>query len=550
LAAHILGISGVDNTGLEGIDNYYNELVGGTKGQIVIEHDAVGREIPEAMHSYVAPVDGANLVLTIDETIQYVAERQAEDIFNNFKCKHVTIIVMDPNNGEILALASRPTFDPNDYGEYPDDARRNYAINDAYEPGSTMKITTLAMALEDKTTFLDATYDCPGYIKVGSATIHCSQNRAHGHQTLTQVFDNSCNVGFVQLGLKLGLERYFYYLTTFGFGQKTGIDIPGESTGIVVNQAAAKQIDLATMSMGQANAVTPLQLLTAVSGIVNGGTKVQPHLVLRVVDKEGEVLQAYQQPEPVRIISEATSLTMRQIMESEVTNGTGQNAAIEGYRVGGKTGTAQKIDPNGKGYLENEFVASFLGVAPIDDPKLAVLVVADAPQGYPYYGGWVCAPAAREVMRDTLQYWGEPLNTTLAGGPSAVADATLLVPDVVNLSAGEAEALLKSRGFTVKTDGSGDMVYQQVPRAGSRANKASQVLISLNPSEAERHSGSITVPDLYGKSIREVGSILSSLGLYLQPEGSGLAYEQVPEAGQTVSSGSSIKVLFQALSDE
>jgi stage V sporulation protein D (sporulation-specific penicillin-binding protein) len=223
LASHILGISGTDNTGLEGIDNYYNGLVGGKKGRIIIEHDAAGANIPEAMHKYIAPVDGANLTLTLDETIQYITERELDKAFKEFKAKRAAAIVMDPKTGAILAMSSRPTFDPNNYNQYPDDNRRNFAINDAYEPGSTMKITTAAMALQEAVVNDSSRFFCPGHVKVGKNSIGCANNKAHGDQTFAQIVENSCNVGFVQVGLELGMEKYFQYLHGFGFGRKTAL---------------------------------------------------------------------------------------------------------------------------------------------------------------------------------------------------------------------------------------------------------------------------------------------------------------------------------------
>ncbi|NLG33458.1 MAG: stage V sporulation protein D, partial [Syntrophomonadaceae bacterium] len=279
LASHVLGISGVDNTGLEGIDFYYNDLVGGTPGRIIIEHDADNRPIPEAVHQFIPPVDGANLVLTIDETIQYIVERELEKVFKERKAKSASAIIMDPSTGEILALASRPSFDPNNYSEYPDANRRNFAINDSYEPGSTMKIVTSAMAMQERVVDENSKFFCPGYIKVGRETIGCANRRAHGNQTFAEIVENSCNVGFVQVGMDLGLETYYKYLYAFGFGQPTGIDLPGEAAGILVPKSRAKQIDLATMSMGQANAVTPIQLLTAVSAVANNGKMMKPYLV-------------------------------------------------------------------------------------------------------------------------------------------------------------------------------------------------------------------------------------------------------------------------------
>ncbi len=548
LAAHVLGISGVDNTGLEGIDYYYNDLVGGQKGRIVIEHDAANRPIPEATHHYVPPVDGANLILTIDETIQYIAERELDKVFKERQAKAATVIVMDPHTGEILAMANRPTFDPNNYGDYPDSNRRNWAISNAYEPGSTMKITTAAMALQEGIVNENTPFICSGSIKVGKETIGCTNRRAHGQQTFAQIVENSCNVSFVQVGLTLGMEKYYQYLNAFGFGQPTGIDLPGEAAGILVPQGRAKQIDLATMSMGQANAVTPLQLCNAVAAVANGGKLMKPYLVKKVVDQSGNVLQENQPTIVRQVISEETAYRLSMILEGEVINGTGKNAYIEGYRVGGKTGTAQKIAPGG-GYLPNEYIASFIGYAPVHKPRLLCIVAVDAPQGYPYYGGWVAAPVFKNIMQDALRYLEEPLYKDDSAEQTLPAEEMVVVPDVVNLPLEEAAALVRSRGLQVKVNGSGNVVWQQTPKANTRLKPGQQVIIDLSQVDKTSHGGPVTVPDLQGKSMREVAKILADLGLHLMPEGYGLAYQQSPEPGKVITGGSTVTVKFQPIGE-
>jgi stage V sporulation protein D (sporulation-specific penicillin-binding protein) len=548
LAAHVLGISGIDNTGLEGIDKYYNDLVGGTKGSIVVEHDAANRPIPEATHKYEPPVDGSHLVLTIDETIQYIVERELDKLYAERMPKAATVIVMDPSTGEILAMANRPTFDPNKYSDYPDENRRNFGISNAYEPGSTMKITTSAMAMEEKVVNRESRFFCPGYIKVGKETISCSDHKKHGSQTFAQIVENSCNVGFVQVGLELGLDKYYKYIEAFGFGKTTGIDLPGEATGILVPKSRAKQIDLATMSMGQANAVTPIQLLNALCAIANEGKLMKPHLLKQAIDIEGNVIKK-EEPQVVKqVVAPETARELCLILEGEVINGTGKNAYIEGYRAGGKTGTAQKISPTG-GYLTSEYIASFIGIAPADDPKLACLVVVDAPQGYPYYGGWVAAPVFKTVMEDSLRYLEVPLQKTDSNEISGEPTQKVLVPDVVNLPLSEAISTIESRNLNAKVSGTGDIVWEQTPKPQTKINKGSQVIIKLSPFNEGEQYGEVTVPDLQGKSMKEVARILADLGLHLLPEGYGLAYEQLPAAGRIVTGGSSIKVKFQPIGE-
>jgi len=547
LACHILGIAGIDNTGLEGIDFFYNDLIGGTPGQLIIEHDGVNRPIPEATHQYIPPVEGSNLILTLDETIQYITERELDKVFKERKAKRAAAIVMDPKTGEILAMTSRDNYDPNHYNDYPDANRRNFAINDAFEPGSTMKITTSAMALEEKTVNANSTFYCPGHIKVGRETITCANSKAHGSQTFAQIVENSCNVGFVQVGLALGMDKYYHYLNAFGFGKKTGIDLPGEANGILVPQKRAMQVDLASMAMGQANAVTAIQLTTAVAAVANEGKLMKPHLVKEITDKDGKVIKKFEPKVVNRVVSPQTAKELCHILEGEVTNGTGKNAYIEGYRSAGKTGTAEKIKAGG-GYMKDEYIASFVGFAPADDPELVCIVVVDAPQGYPYYGGWVAAPAFKAIMEDSLRYRGVALRDEPENEQKQPV-MQVVVPDVINLPLAEAISTLNARGLNAKVSGNGDIVWQQTPIARSKLNRGSQVIIYLSPFESNGEQTEVTVPDLRGKPMKEVVRILSDLGLHLIPSGSGLAYEQSLEPGKVITSGSTIKVKFQPIGE-
>lgn len=544
LAAHVLGISGVDNTGLEGIDNYYDSLVGGKNGRIVIEKDAANRPIPEATHRYIPPVEGANLVLTIDQTIQYITERELDKAFKDRHAKGGAAIVMDPNTGEILALASRPTFNPNHYDQYPAANRRDFAINDAYEPGSTMKIVTSAIAMEEGVVNSQSKFFCPGYKKVGKETIRCAQGKAHGSQTFANIVENSCNVGFVEVGLALGVDRYYNHIGDFGFGQRTGIDLPGEAAGILVPKSRCKQIDLGTMAMGQANAVTTIQLASAVSAVANGGKLIKPHLVKQVIDSNGKIIKTFKPEVERRVISENTAKQLSLILEGEVIRGTGTNAKVEGYTVGGKTGTAQKIKPGG-GYSTVDYISSFIGFGPVNNPKLLCIFVIDSPKGYPYFGSWVAAPPFSAIMRDSLRSLQVPATNGQKPEKPEEKEQTVLVPDLVNLSLSEANTLLGQRGLRSRVEGNGVVVYEQTPRAQTRVSHGAEVIIHMSPYGPNNKDNQVTIPDLQGKSMKEVVKILSSLGLYLVPEGHGLASKQSPAPGKVVSTGSRIKVKFQ-----
>ena len=550
LAAHVLGISGIDNTGLEGIDKSYDSELSGTPGRIVIEYDAGGREIPQAMHMYIPPKDGHSLVLTIDETIQYIVERELEKLYQARQPKAATIIVMDPSTGEILALACRPDFNPNDYNHYPAVNRRNVAISNAYEPGSVFKIITAAAGLEEGVVRPDTPFYCSGGLPVGKHTIHCANYRAHGSQRFADVVANSCNVGFSSLGLNMGVNSFYKYVRAFGFGQKSNIPLPGEALGILVPQSQARDIHLATMAMGQANAVTPIQMLTAVCAVANGGNLMQPQLVRTVLNVHGEVIQESSPQVVRRVIAQKTSEELRLLLEEVVANGTGKNAQVEGYRVAGKTGTAQKPAPGG-GYLTDEFVASFVGFAPAEQPQIAVLVLIDAPQGYPYYGGLVAAPVFSAVVKDTLRYLGVPYELPVQNSSVEVPageksiEKKITVPEVVEMAVPEAEKIITKAGLTPVVVGEGEKVWGQTPQGSALVNPKTRVLLYSGPQEARNEDKQeVTVPDLTGKTMREAGQILGGLGLRLTAVGSGIAINQSITPGTVVKSGTILTVEF------
>ncbi len=544
LASHVLGIAGAYNQGLEGIEVQYDKELSGINGRLLVEYDAAGREIPGSTHRYIEPEQGLSLVLTIDQTIQYIAERELDKVMQERRPKSASIIVMDPRTGEILAMANRPDFDPNDYQKYPVSARRNIAISNSYEPGSTFKIVTLSAALQEGLVDSNSRFYDPGYIKVGSEFIHCWLPGGHGSQSLAEVVQNSCNPGFVNIGLRLGTEKFYKYLKGFGFGSPLGIDLPGEAGGIIVPQNEAKPVDLASMSIGQANSVTPLQLVSAMSAVANGGKLMKPHLVKEMRNSKGQVVKRFKPQVLRQVISPETAREVRSYLEKVVSNGTGRNAYIPGYSVGGKTGTAQKPDPRG-GYSATDHIASFLGFAPVDSPRLVALVVVDSPKGYPYYGGTVAAPVFREVVRDSLRYLGVPLRYQLKD--TKLQEDMTVVPPVINLPVQEAEQLLKEAGLEAEKLGNGNMVYGQVPLDGVKVKKGSKVLLNLTMPKQET-SGERVVPDLKGKTLRDAAELLGLMNLVLIPEGepfaTGTAVEQNPPPGTRVSAGSRVKVKF------
>ncbi|MEA4900048.1 stage V sporulation protein D [Desulfitobacterium sp.] len=489
LAAHIIGFAGIDNQGLEGIELTRENQLKGIPGAVLSEFAANGIILPQAQQMYLAPKQGNTIRLTIDKNIQAFAERELQKLMsgqganmNGQVPKNASILVMDPKTGEMLALATAPVFDPNKYQEYDASVRRNIAIQNGYEPGSTFKIITLAAALQEKKISPNEGFFDPGFYTVLGKNVRCWKAGGHGSQTFRQVAENSCNPGFIEMGQRLGMDKFYQYLTAFGFGQKTGIEMSGEAVGILANKKKATALDLATMSIGQTNNVTAIQLLTAVSAVANGGTLMKPQLVKEIVGPSGKVLEPFKEQQVRRVISEDTSTLEREILEGVVTNGSGRRAFLPGYRVAGKTGTAQKV-ANGA-YIQGEYVASFIGFAPSNDPKLVILGVVD---GVPFYGGAVAAPMVQSVMLDSLKYLGikPDLNAPLTpskpmpGLEFAPIKKAAAVPSVLGLPLAEAEKVLTQAGFKVMTEGSGQNIHDQIPTADSQVEAGSTVLLYL-----------------------------------------------------------------------
>lgn len=544
LAAHVLGFAGIDNQGLDGIEVVYDEELKGKRGAIVIEFDAAGREIPHAMHNYKPPVDGHSLVLTIDETIQFIAERELDILMNSpTNPKSAIIVVMDPQSGEILALASRPTYDPNNFNKYPQENWRNIAVSNSYEPGSTFKVITTAAILEEGLVGQNETFTCTGSVKVGSETIRCwRSHNPHGSQTFSVGVQNSCNPVFIKLGLRLEEKQkgiFYNYIRDFGFGSATGLDLPGEARGIMIQEKNLKPVNIATISIGQGIAVTPIQLVSAMSAIANDGVLLKPHLVREIIDKNRNLIRKVEHEAVKQIISKETAQEILYILEQVVSEGSGRNAYIEGYRVGGKTGTAQKAGVGG--YMQGRYVASFLGVAPVDNPKLVALVIVDEPQGYPYYGGTVAAPIFKRVVEDSLHYLG----VAPQYNPDEKKQRDLQqisVPDLTGLSIDKAEHVLRSLGLIADFRGNGTIVKDQNPAAMAKVNPGTRVIIQLEEGEA---ADIIKVPDLTGYRIYQAANLLEAMGLKIIPEGSGWAVDQHPKPNSILELGMEVKVIFK-----
>ncbi|WP_342414887.1 stage V sporulation protein D [Paenibacillus sp. FSL R10-2782] len=479
LAAHILGFTGIDNQGLTGVEKKNNSKLRGIDGSIAYLSDAGGRLMPGSSEKYVEPKDGLNLQLTIDKSVQSIMERELDQAMVKFQANSALAIAMNPKNGEILGMAGRPGYEPALYKQYaPEIYNRNLPIWMTYEPGSTFKIITLAAALEEKKVNLknDHFFD-PGYIEVGGARLRCWKKGGHGSQTFLQVVENSCNPGFVTLGQRLGKESLFKYIRNFGFGSKTGIDMIGEANGILFKLPQVGPVELATTAFGQGVSVTPIQQVTAVSAAINGGNLYKPHITKGWIQPEtGKVLEKVEPELMRRVISEDTSRQVREALESVVAKGTGRPAFIEGYRVGGKTGTAQKVI-NGR-YSSSEHIVSFIGFAPADDPQIVVYTAVDNPKGI-QFGGVVAAPIVQNILRDSLLALKIPPRTNQISKEYKYGENRIdTVPDLVGATVADLYEDMNMNFMLVKS-GSGKTVVSQAPKPGSRLERGSTIRIYM-----------------------------------------------------------------------
>lgn len=548
LASHVLGFTGVDNQGLTGVEKVFDSQLRGVSGRIVVEQDATGRDVPGAIHRYIPPRPGNNLVLTLDKTIQQFVERELDKIVAKYDPKLAVIILMDPRTGEILAMGNRPSFDLTNWMTAPQHVwDRNPAIWYNYEPGSTFKIFTMAAALSEGVTRPSDRFYDPGYIKVADRYIRCWADGGHGSQTFEEVVMNSCNPGFIEVGLRLGKEKFYTYIKDFGFGSSTGIDLPGEASGILIDEKKVTNLNLATMSIGQSIAVTPIQLLTAACAVANGGVLMRPQLVKEIRDPSGEVIASFQ-PQPLRrVLSPEKARQVADLLCAVVLKGTGRNAFIEGYRVAGKTGTAQVVGEGG-GYVSGKYVASFVGFAPADNPRICALVMVAEPKGGIYYGSQVAAPVFREVVGDTLHYLRVPEAPGLEKPPNPFIyeepAAKVRVPNVINYPLDTARKMLQESGLTVVVQGEGRVVLGQTPAAGTEVLRGTAVVLDLEEPGVKPHEQAVTVPNLAGLTVTEAAEILAGMGLGLEAVGVGQAVEQQPKPGTKVPRGSSIRVEF------
>lgn len=478
--SHVLGFTGIDNQGLTGLELVYDEKLKGKSGSFSYFSDAKGGKIPNLENVYIPPKDGLHLKTTIDLDIQTIVERELNYAEYKYRPDGAIAIVVDPKSGEVLAMSSRPNFSPAHYQKVPSSVfNRNLPIWSTFEPGSTFKIITLAAALEENLVNLekDRFFD-HGHITVGGARLRCWKKGGHGSQTLLEVVENSCNPGFVHIGQMLGEKKLFSYIQRFGFGEKTGIDLQGEGTGIIFKPEQVGPVELATTSFGQGVSVTPIQQVMAVSAAVNGGYLYEPYIAKEWIDPQTEEVVEKNEPKlKRRVLSEETSKKIREALESVVANGTGRPAYIDGYRVGGKTGTAQKVGPDGR-YMANNHIVSFIGFAPADDPELVVYVAIDNPKNTIQFGGVVAAPIVRQIIHDSLKLKNVPIRKD--GLPKKYVWPEEPLEKVPNLVGMHKKDLLQDlSSFQVQLSGEGDIVVDQSPEPGTAVKRDAVIRLYL-----------------------------------------------------------------------
>ena len=534
-----LGLVNVDGVGQSGLEQQYETLLRGEAGRSMRSVDGKARPIYDSGNLYIEPQDGSTIRLTIDATIQEIVEKAMRECYEVNKAQAVHALVMDVYTGAVLAMCSKPDYDPNDPPREQLDALQSLMrirlISDSYEPGSTFKILTAAAALDSGVTTPEDGFYCSGKIKVDGDTIKC-WGSPHKAETMAQGLQNSCNPVFVELALRMGAQRFYQYLHAFGLGSKTNIDLQGEESGILIPVNSVKNVDLARIGFGQSVAVTPIQLLTAACSVLNGGRLMRPYLLKEAVSPDGTVLYRTSPKVVSTPISEETSLTMRKLLEDVVAIGGAKNARIPGYRIGGKTGTAQ-VYKDGR-IVRNVHIGSFLGFAPADDPRIALLVIVDEADTPVDYGGTTAAPFARQILEDVLPYLGYQPDEGEDSEP-------LQVPDVTGQPLWEARRVLSSMGLKVLDDGGSGSVTAQMPSAGAKLRTGGQMMLYTYDEALPETETLVCVPDVSGKSIASAASLLRQRGLEMEIDGSGFAVSQEPAAGSFLAPDSVVLVHFE-----
>jgi stage V sporulation protein D (sporulation-specific penicillin-binding protein) len=589
LASTVLGFVGDDNQGLGGVEYQYDTTLKGVPGKVVSSKNALGSDMPFNYETMVEPQQGSSLTLTIDAFVQYCVEKHLEEAVEiNYATNRGCAIVMNVNTGAILAMATEPDFDPNEpfsvtseyalslLEEYKNAAPnqeagensigtetaqeenktpyeeayekavyeqwRNKAISDVYEPGSVFKTVTGSSAAEEGVVTPSSTFQCPGYIVVADTRYKCHDTSGHGHQNFTNIFENSCNPAFIEIGQRLGVDAFYKYFKAYGLTTKTGIDLPGEADSIYYTAEKMGPVELASESFGQTFQITPIQMITAVAAVCNGGNLVKPHVLKEVTDVNGNVTKTEDISVARQVISKETSSLMCEMLRSVVDNGSGKNAYVAGYRMAGKTGTSQKISESTDGAMK--YIASFCGFAPADNPEYAVIVMIDEPHGANIYGSAVAAPVASAIMEEILPYLGVEAVYT----EEEYASLNTTVPSVEGMTVDTAQSTISTAGLSCRVIGEGETVIAQNPLGGSTSPTDGNIVLYT---EEDYEPEKVIVPDLTDMGVSGVSSTAATHGVNVEIVGvvsgysGAISYRQDIEAGTQVDRGTVVKVSFR-----
>ncbi|MDI3316066.1 MAG: penicillin-binding transpeptidase domain-containing protein [Bacillota bacterium] len=553
LAANVLGFTGIDNQGLDGVEAVYNKELQGKPGAIRLQFDARSQPLPQAGAVYKKPEDGMTLELTIDRTVQTIVEQEIERVFQRVHPLGAWALVMDPNTGAILGMAQRPSLDPNRWqqlsGQELQRLSRDLLIDNTYPPGSVFKPVTAAIAIETGKVTPETPFYDPGSARILGQTISNWNGAGRGATNFGEGFQDSANVVFAKTGLMIGKSTFYEYLRKFGFMGTTGVDLPGEALSIMPPESRATDLDLALMAFGQTLTVTPIAMARAIAAIANGGYLVTPHVAKALLSPDGRVVRTFEWKPQGRVISAQTAATVRSLMERVVQNGTGVEGQIPGYRVGGKTGTSQKVI--GGRVVPGKNIASFIGLVPIDRPRLLIYVMVDEPQGVPY-GGQVAAPVFHDIAVQVLNVLHIPPDAKVGNGTAPGGqEQDTLVPNLVNLDRKTAEGLAQESGVQLRFLGGGPLVLRQLPAKGAVVVRGSIVYAYTDPAPGSPAAqGKVTVPDLQGRLLGDAADLLASVGLRMEAEGDGVVTGQTPAAGSLVDPGTVVRLRLTAAPQE
>ena len=551
--AHVLGSTNVDGQGLTGVELQYNEYLSGVPGVRVSELDRNSANVSYTISKFTAPITGKDVTLTIDKNIQYFAEKAAEKGLVDNQAKRVSILVMNPNNGEILAMVNKPDFDPNNpFDGYLDfsgntDAEklqkmwRNSLVNDTFEPGSIFKVVTMITALEEGLVSESDKFTCGGSLQVGSHTIKCWKSGGHGEQTLPEILQNSCNVGFMKLGEKIGKEKLTEYIKKLGFGSVSGVDLPGEARGIIKSVESINEADLATISFGQTNTVNAVQYMTAFNAIANGGNLIQPHIMKSIshTTSTGEEIvdEEFEPTIKENVLSEEMTSVLRDYLERTVNKGGSNKSYIAGYHIGGKTGTAQKVNPVTGGYESGRYISSMAAMVPTDNPQVTIFVSIDEPSAGAYYAGVVTAPLAKTLLDDIINYMNDEI---FKDNDSIIRE--IVIPEVRGMSVEEAKKVLKENNLEYNIEGSGSIITDIKPYPGYRVQEGSK--INLYTDGNGTYNKNVIMPDLIGYSKDAAIELLESLGINYTIQGDGVISKQSIPEGELIVTGDTVKLIL------